>query len=199
MSNGNSTLGNAVTIYGASSPRINSVYLDAAREVGKLLAKKGIDLVCGGGRTGIMGAAIEGSVEAGGKAIGVLPAFMIEKGWQHPQLSHMEITADMHSRKELMARMARGVIAMPGGVGTLEELLEIITWHQLGLYNGNVVILNVNGYYDPLLEMLARSIEYHFMNPDHASLWHVASTPGEAVDYVLNTLVVEKPFTQKIV
>ncbi len=188
----------AVTVYGASSPRINKVYLDAAREVGSLLARAGVELVCGGGRTGVMGAAIEGAIEAGGVAVGVLPAFMVEKGWQHPQLTRMEITPDMHSRKELMARVARGVIAMPGGVGTLEELLEIITWHQLGLYNGNVVILNIDGYYDPLLLMLKRSIECHFMNPDHATLWHVAATPAEAVDIVLNTPVVNRQFTQKI-
>lgn len=189
----------AVTVYGASSPRIDSIYLDVARQVGSLLAREGIELVCGGGRTGIMGAAIEGCVAAGGTAVGVLPAFMVERGWQHSGLSRMETTPDMHSRKELMARMAYGVIAMPGGVGTLEELLEIITWHQLGLYNGNVVILNTEGYYDPLLQMLQRSIDCHFMNPDHASLWQVATTPEQAVDMVLNTPVVERPFSQKIV
>ena len=146
-------VGDAVTVYGASSPNIDRDYLDAAREVGKLLAENGVELVCGGGRTGIMGSAIEGAIESGGTATGVLPGFMVERGWQHLRLSRMEVTPDMHARKEMMARMARGVIAMPGGVGTLEELLEIITWHQLGLYNGHVVILNINGYYDPLLEM----------------------------------------------
>lgn len=188
----------AVTLYGASSPRIDRIYLEAARQVGSLLARAGVELVCGGGRTGVMGSAIEGAVEAGGIAVGVLPAFMVEKGWQHPQLTRMEITPDMHSRKELMAKLSRGVIAMPGGVGTLEELLEIITWHQLGLYNGNIVILNIAGYYDPLLLMLRRSIECHFMNPDHATLWNVATTPAEAIDIVLNTPVVERPFSQKI-
>lgn len=189
----------AVTLYGASSSRIDRKYLDAAHQVGSLLAKAGVGLVCGGGRTGVMGAAIEGATEAGGVAVGVLPDFMVERGWQHPRLTRMEITPDMHSRKELMARLSRGVIAMPGGVGTLEELLEIITWHQLGLYNGNVVILNIDGYYDPLLLMLERSIECHFMNPDHASLWHVATTPAEAVDIVLNMPVTDRPFTQKII
>ena len=198
MSTETKHVGDAVTVYGASSPNIDRDYLDAAREVGKLLAENGVELVCGGGRTGIMGSAIEGAIESGGTATGVLPGFMVELGWQHPRLSRMEVTPDMHARKEMMARMARGVIAMPGGVGTLEELLEIITWHQLGLYNGHVVILNINGYYDPLLEMLKRSIEYRFMNPDHASLWYVARTPREAVEYVLNTPLVEKPFTHKI-
>ena len=129
----------AVTIYGASSPKINPAYLEAADRVGRLLAHAGVPLVCGGGRTGIMAAAIDGAITAGGTAIGVLPEFMVERQWQHPGLTRMEVTPDMHARKELMAGMARAVIAMPGGVGTLEELLEIITWRQLGLYQGNVV------------------------------------------------------------
>ncbi|MBD5366127.1 MAG: TIGR00730 family Rossman fold protein [Bacteroides sp.] len=189
----------AVTIYGASSPKINPAYLEAADRVGRLLAHAGVPLVCGGGRTGIMAAAIDGAITAGGTAIGVLPEFMVERQWQHPGLTRMEVTPDMHARKELMAGMARAVIAMPGGVGTLEELLEIITWRQLGLYQGNVVILNVDGYFDPLLDMLDRSIQQHFMNPDHASLWLVADTPERAVSLALDTPVEHRPFTQKIV
>lgn len=189
----------AVTVYGASSPKIDTRYLDAARSAGELLARAGVTLVCGGGRTGIMAAAIEGAVGAGGTAVGVLPGFMVERAWQHPALTRMEVTPDMHARKELMARMSSAVIAMPGGVGTLEELLEIITWRQLGLYQGNVVILNINGYFDPLLAMLERSIEQHFMNPDHASLWMVADSPGQAVSLAVDTPVEQRPFTQKIV
>lgn len=188
-----------VTIYGASSPAIDRRYLDAGYCVGRLLGERGVDLICGGGRSGIMASAIDGALAAGGTATGVLPGFMVERGWQHPGLTRMEVTPDMHSRKELMAALAHGVIALPGGVGTLEELLEIITWHQLGLFQGNVVILNIDGYYDPLLSMLGKSIDEHFMNPDHASLWMVASTPEEAVSLVLDTPVTERPFTQKIV
>lgn len=188
-----------VTIYGASSPNIPACYLEAAHRVGLRLAEAGIDLICGGGRTGVMAAAIDGALEGGGNAVGVLPRFMVERSWQHPGLTHMEVTSDMHSRKELMARRSRGVIAMPGGVGTLEELLEIITWRQLGLYQGNIVILNTDGYYDPLLGMLGRTIEQHFMNPDHATLWMVAGTADEAVEKVLGTPVTERPFSQKIV
>lgn len=187
-----------VTIYGASSQLIPATYLEAAREVGRLLAGRGVEVICGGGRAGIMAAAIEGALEAGGSATGVLPRFMIEKGWQHSSLTHMEVTPDMHSRKELMASKSRGVIAMPGGVGTLEELLEIITWRQLGLYHGNIVILNIDGYYEPLLAMLQRTIDQHFMNPDHATLWHVATTPAEAVSAVLDMPVNDHPYTQKL-
>lgn len=187
-----------VTIYGASSPRIDTRYADDARRVGALLARRGVTLVCGGGRTGLMAAAIEGASEAGGETVGVLPTFMIERGWQHPGLSEIVDTPSMHARKELMAARSCAVIALPGGVGTLEELLEIITWRQLGLYQGNVVILNTLGYFDPLLEMLRRSISEHFMNPDHASLWSVAADPAEAVSLALDTPADHRPFTQKI-
>lgn len=187
-----------VTIYGASSPAIDPRYLDAARSVGIHLARRGVPLVCGGGRTGIMAAAIDGTLAAAGTAIGVLPQFMVDRNWQHPALTHMHITPDMHRRKELMATLSRGVIAMPGGVGTLEELLEIITWRQLGLYQGNIVILNTLGYYDPLLDMLRRSIDQHFMNPDHTTLWAIADTPAAAVTLTLDTPATPRPFTQKI-
>lgn len=186
-----------ITIYGASSPLIPQAYLDAAREAGAELARRGVNVICGGGRAGIMAAAIEGALDAGGTATGVLPEFMIRKGWQHPRLSRMEVTDGMHERKELMARLSRGVIAMPGGVGTLEELLEIITWRQLGLYKGNIVILNVDGYYDPLLAMLQRTIDQHFMNADHATLWQVATDPSEAVELVLQPPL-DCSYTQKL-
>lgn len=186
-----------VTIYGASSPAIAGKYLSAAYEVGRRLGERGIELICGGGRSGVMAAAIDGVLSAGGRATGVLPQFMIDRGWEHESLSRMEITPDMHSRKELMATLSSGVIAMAGGVGTLEELLEIITWRQLGLYHGNIVILNTDGYYDPLLEMLSRTIEQHFMNEDHATLWSVAETPAEAIELVTRQPE-EREYTQKL-
>lgn len=177
---------NGVTIYGASSPHIPDHYLKAAHRVGELLAINGVTLICGGGHTGVMGAAIDGTLLHQGQAIGVLPQFMVERGWQHPALTHMEVTPDMHTRKALMARLAtRGIIAMPGGVGTLEELMEIITWHKLGLYTGNIVILNINGYYDPLLTMLTRTIQQGFMKPDNRIVWHTAPTADDAVRHVL--------------
>lgn len=186
-----------ITIYGASSPLISPEYLSAARSLGELVADSHLPLISGGGRTGVMAAAIEGCVSHGGKAIGVLPQFMIDRNWQHGELSELHVTDGMHSRKELMAEMALGVVALPGGVGTLEELLEIITWRQLGLYGGNVVILNIGGYYDPLLQMLERTIEEHFMNEDHRTLWSVAKTAEEALR--LATMPSEKrEFSTKI-
>lgn len=157
-------------------------YVDAARQVGRLVAEAGMPLISGAGRDGLMGAACDGALERGGVTIGVIPRFMVENGWHHRGLTRLEETADMHARKERMAALAHGVIAMPGGCGTLEELLEIITWRQLGLYRGNIVILNTDGYYDPLLEMLSRAMEQGFMHKDNALIWTVAATPEQAVE-----------------
>lgn len=174
-----------VCVYCASSSRVDACYLDAARQLGSLCAARGVKIVCGAGRSGLMGALIDGSISNGGEAIGVIPRFMVDKGWHHKQLTRMEITDTMHSRKELMARMSCAVIAMPGGCGTIEELMEIITWRQLGLYDGNIVILNTAGYYDPLLKMLSQAVDQGFMKSNHSCLWSVATTPSQAVDMAL--------------
>lgn len=187
-----------ITIYGASSPDIDPRFAAAARELGALIAARGVTLVCGGGRTGLMAAAIEGATAAGGKTIGILPQFMIDRRWSHPDLAETVATPDMHTRKQRMASLSGSVIALPGGVGTLEELLEIITWRQLGLYQGNIVILNTLNYFDPLLRMLEQSVELHFMNPDHRTLWRVAADPAEAVGLALDVEPIQRPFTQKI-
>lgn len=186
-----------ITVYCASSPDVDRKFIDAARELGELAARAGVPVVCGAGRTGLMGALVDGAVGCGGEAIGVIPQFMVDKGWNHTALTRTIVTPDMHQRKHTMARMARGVIAMPGGCGTLEELLEIITWRQLGLYHGQVVILNTDGYYDPLITMLGRAVELRFMNPDHTGLWCVASTPAEALSLAMGPYK-ECGFTQKI-
>lgn len=170
----------AICVYGASSSRIDPKYIEAGRRVGELIARAGRTLVCGGGSTGMMAAAIDGAVAEGGRTVGIIPAFMEKKGWAHAQLSETIVTHDMHVRKETMLRLSTAAIALPGGVGTLEELLECATWIQLGLYGGRLVILNVDGYYDPLLEMLKRAADENFMRDDQ-TLYEVASTPEEAV------------------
>ena len=171
----------AIVVYGASSNRIRPEYKEAAYELGRELARCGATLVSGGGRAGIMAASIEGAVSEGGRTIGVLPEFMVARDWQHPQLSEMISTPDMHSRKRTMSELTCGAIACAGGCGTFEELMEIITWRQLGLYKGSVVILNTLNYYDPLLEMLERGIAEGFIGESNRSIWRVASTPAEAV------------------
>lgn len=186
-----------IVVYGASSENINPAYKEAAFQLGCEIARHGLGLICGGGKAGLMKAAIEGAISEGGHTIGVLPQFMVEQNWQHPGLDEMISTPDMHSRKKTMARLSSAAIACPGGCGTFEELLEIITWRQLNIYRGQVVILNTLGYYDTLLEMFQRSINQGFMRADHSRLWHVARTPAEAVEMALMP-VDTALFSQKI-
>lgn len=178
-----------ICVYCASSNRVDESYNSAARELGALLAREGITLVTGGGSIGLMRSVEDGTLTAGGKAIGVIPQFMVEQGWHHTGLTELRITPDMHTRKQTMAQLSDAVIAMPGGCGTMEELCEIITWKQLGLYLNPIVILNINGYYDALIEQLKHAIEEHFMGEIHGNIWSVATTPQEALEQIYNTPV----------
>ena len=171
-----------VCVYSASSTKIASIYFEIAEELGHLLARKGINLINGAGSSGLMGTISNAALQAGGTVTGVIPRFMVEQGWHHQGLTHLVETETMHERKQLMAEMSDGVIALPGGCGTLEELLEIITWKQLGIYLKPIVILNVNGYFDPLLDMLQKAIEDNFMREEHRAIWQVATTAEEAVE-----------------
>ena len=179
----------SVCVYSASSTKIADCYFRAARELGELLAHHGIRLVNGAGNLGLMRACADACLEAGGQVTGVIPRFMVEQGWQHPGLTELIETEDMHTRKQTMARLSDGVIALPGGCGTLEELLEIITWKQLGLYLNPIIILNINGFFDPLFQMLERAIEENFMRQQHGDIWKVAQTPEEAVELLQTTPV----------
>lgn len=184
------TRGN-VCVFCASSANIDSRYLQAARDLGALLAREGWRCVNGGGAVGLMGAVTDGALDAGGEVTGVIPKFMVDNGWCYDRLEDVIITADMHQRKHMMSDMADAVIALPGGVGTLEELLETLTWRQLGLVKVPIIILNTLGYYDALLDMLCHAIDEGFMKTSHAQLWQVAATPQEAIDLLTNTTMVE--------
>jgi uncharacterized protein (TIGR00730 family) len=136
---------------------------------------------------GLMSAVADAVLADGGKVTGVIPTFMVEQGWHHTGLTELIEVADMHQRKQTMARLSDAVIALPGGCGTFEELLEVITWKQLGLYLNPIVILNVDGYYNPLLDMLRQAVSENFMREQHTAIWCVASTPAEAIEMVLHT------------
>ena len=181
-----------ITVYSASSGQVPQTYIKAAHELGRLIALGGHTLVNGAGRTGLMGACADACLANGGKAVGVIPQFMIDQGWQHTGMTRLEVTPNMHRRKELMAEMSDACIALPGGVGTLEELLEIITWKQLGLYLNPIVVLNTEGFYNPLLKMLEHAAEEHFMRPAHLDIWKVASSPAEALDLLYSTPLWDK-------
>ena len=170
-----------VCVFCASSANIDERYLADARELGNLLAQGGWRCVNGGGAVGLMGAVTDGTLDAGGEVTGVIPKFMVDNGWCYDRLMDVVVTADMHQRKQMMSNMADAVIALPGGVGTLEELLETLTWRQLGLVKVPIIILNTLGYYDLLLAMLRHAIDEGFMKPSHGQLWQVAATPADAV------------------
>lgn len=175
---------NSVCVYSASSTKIAPAYFEAARELGALLGQKHIRLINGAGNMGLMAAVADAVLQAGGEVTGVIPRFMVEQGWHHTGLTRLIEVESMHERKKLMADQSDAVIALPGGCGTLEELLEIITWKQLGLYLNPIVILNIGGYFDPLLAMLRKAVEENFMRMQHGAIWHVAHTPQEAVELI---------------
>lgn len=170
-----------VTIYCASSPLVSPEFFEATTQLAALLAQNQISIVYGAGKQGLMGCMADNILLQGGKAIGVIPQFMIERDWCHQGLSELIATTDMHQRKETMAQLGKAAIALPGGCGTLEELLEIITWKQLGLYTHPIIILNTLGYYNPLIQMLNHAIDHKFMQEKHKQLWYVAETPQEVI------------------
>lgn len=186
-----------ICVYCASSTKIAPAYFEVAKQLGVLLAEAGMGIINGAGNIGLMGALSDAALAAGGKVTGVIPHFMVEQGWSHTGLTRLIEVEDMHTRKQTMAQLSDAVIALPGGCGTLEELLEIITWKQLGLYLHPIVILNIDHYFDPLLAMLQKAVDEHFMRPQHSAMWAVTDSPAEAVRLV-RTLPEWDPNLRKI-
>ena len=175
-----------VCIFAASSSRIDSEYGAVAASLGTLLAREGINVVFGGGGIGLMGKLADAVLENGGKITGVIPAFMKEEGWGHNGLSEMIITSDMSERKKRMFSMSDAVVALPGGIGTLEELTEAITLKQLSLFDGPIIILNTLGYYDSLLKFIDQMISDNFMRFEHKGIWEIVNTPEEVLTALNN-------------
>lgn len=175
---------NSVCVYSASSTKIDERYFEAARQLGCLLAQRHIRLVNGAGSIGLMRSVADAVLDNGGEVTGVIPRFMVEQNWHHTGLTRLVEVETMHERKQMMADLSDAVIALPGGCGTLEELLEIITWKQLGLYLNPIIVLNTNGFFDPLLAMLERAIDENFMRRRHGDIWNVARTPEEAIELI---------------
>lgn len=173
-----------ITVYCGSSSTLAPVFTLAATALGQEIARAGATLVTGAGRTGLMGAAADAALAAGGNVKGIIPQFMVDRDWHHKRLTELSVTPDMHTRKQLMAQ-SYACIALPGGIGTFEELCEIITWRQLGLFNGNIVIFNADNYYAPLLDMFSKAVATGFMRPDHMQLFAVAATAREAVELAM--------------
>jgi len=176
-----------ICIYCSSSTKIDECYFQDARRLGQLMAARGIAVVNGAGNMGLMQASTDGCLEAGGEAIGIIPTFMIKEGWCHQGMTQIIETPDMHIRQQRMAEESDAAIILPGGCGTFAEMMELITWKQLGLYLKPIVILNTNGYYDYMLQALQRAVDMNFMREQHTAIWCVARTPEEALQLVLET------------
>ena len=174
----------SVCVYCASSTKIPAIYFEVANKLGRLLGELQLNVVNGAGNIGLMRAVSDATLAAGGTVTGVIPHFMVEQNWYHKGLTQLIEVETMHERKQKMANLSDACIALPGGCGTLEELLEIITWKQLGLYVNPIVMLNVNHYYDPLLQLFEQAIQEQFMRPQHQRLWAVAETAKEAVQLI---------------
>ena len=170
-----------VCVYCASSSKCDPTYFDAAERLGQHLAANGIGIVYGGGEAGLMGRLADSALKAGGNVLGILPRFMEEVEWGHQNLTELRLVDDIHSRKRAMLEASDGVVALPGGCGTLEELFEAISWKRLGLYTNPIVIVNTNGFFDPCMELLERCISERFMTPAHRSIWSLVQSPEEAV------------------
>jgi uncharacterized protein (TIGR00730 family) len=174
-----------VCIFASSSSRINSEYADAATELGTLLARAGIDVVYGGGGIGLMGKLADAVIQNNGKITGVIPSFMKDEGWDHSDVENMIITSDMGERKKQMFELSDAIVALPGGVGTLEELTEAITLKQLGLFKGPVIILNTLDFYKSLIDFFDHMVSGHFLRFEHKGIWEIAGTPQEVMTFLM--------------
>ncbi|MCF8225273.1 MAG: TIGR00730 family Rossman fold protein [Bacteroidales bacterium] len=175
-----------ICVFAASSPGIDDIYLDDGRKMAGILLENKITMIYGAGSVGIMGAMADEILKNNGRLKGIIPEFMKNMGWAHPRLKNLEIVQTMHERKRLMMKEVDAIIAMPGGVGTLEELLEAITLKQLGQFLKPIIILNTNGFYDPLISHFQLMIDQNFMRPLHAKIWQVADHPSEIMDLIIN-------------
>jgi uncharacterized protein (TIGR00730 family) len=171
-----------VCVYAGSNPGSDPAYADAARSLAALMAERGIGLVYGGGKVGLMGVLADTILQAGGEAIGVMPQALIDREIGHPGLTELKVVHSMHERKALMADLADAFVAVPGGIGTLEELIEVYTWSQLGIHDKACGVLNVRGYYDGLAAFLDHAVQEGFLRPQHRTVLTVAEDPGHLLD-----------------
>jgi uncharacterized protein (TIGR00730 family) len=169
-------------VFCGSSPGIQTSYAQVADEMGRLLAERAIELVYGGGNVGLMGRIADACLSRGGRVIGVMPRALVEKEIAHQGLTELRVVESMHERKALMADLADAFVAMPGGYGTWEEFCEVLTWSQLGLQRKACALLNVSGYYDPLLDMADRALEQGFLRGEHRELLLADTDPGRLLD-----------------
>ena len=173
-----------ICVFAGSSPGRQSQYVEAAQQLGEELCARGYDLVYGGGRVGLMGTVADSVLGNGGQVIGVIPEALAEKEVAHRGLTDLRVVTSMHERKALMAELSTAFIALPGGLGTLEELFEVLTWVQLGIHTKPCGLVNVGGYFNGLLEFISHAVEERFLKPDHQSMILVDSDIKALLDAV---------------
>jgi uncharacterized protein (TIGR00730 family) len=169
----------SICVYCASSSACDPVYHDAARRLGGILATRGYAVIYGGGGVGSMGALADGVVSAGGTVTGVMPRFMLELEWAHRNLTELRVVEDMRIRKHTMLSESQGLVALPGGSGTFEELFEALTLKRLGLYTHPIVLVNTRRYFDPLIALLEHAVAERFMDRRHLAMWQVVAEPED--------------------
>lgn len=177
-------MGKNVCVYCGASERADEVYKNAAIELGRLIGKNNLGLVYGGGRLGLMGIVASAVLENGGKVIGFTTEHLDEREGAHPGLTELHIVDTMHTRKFKMSELGDAFVILPGGFGTLDELFEIITWRQLNFHQKPIIILNINGYWEPLVSLIKQVIEYKFARPEHREFITVVNTVDEVLDFV---------------
>jgi uncharacterized protein (TIGR00730 family) len=171
-----------ICVYAGSNPGSHPAYADGARALAKTLAEREIALVFGGSKLGLMGVLADTVLDAGGEAIGIMPQALIDREIGHPGLTELRIVGSMHERKALMAELSDAFVAVPGGIGTLEELIEVYTWSQLGIHQKACGVLNVDGYYDHLAAFLDHAVTQGFLRSQHRAVLSVADEPPELLD-----------------
>jgi uncharacterized protein (TIGR00730 family) len=175
-----------VCVFCGSNPGLRPAYVEAAKEMGRSLARRGIGMVYGGGRVGLMGAVADSALAAGGSVIGIIPESLLEKEVAHGRLTELRVVASMHERKAMMADLSDAFIAMPGGYGTFEEFCEVLTWSQLGIHQKPCGLLNVEGYYDKLLALFDHAVAEGFVHAVHRSLVVEATEPDVLLEILEN-------------
>ena len=173
-----------ICVYCASSAKIDEIYFEATERLAKILVNSKVQVIYGGGGHGLMGKLADTVLAQGGQIKGIMPQFMNEVQWAHKKVTDFEFTNTMHERKAKFLENIDALIALPGGPGTLEELLEAITLKRLGQFTKPIIILNTNGYYDPLIQMLERCVEEKFLRPIHAEMWTFVNQPEEVMSAI---------------
>ena len=175
-----------ICVFCGSNSGAAPVYAEAAHRLGLALVKRGIWLVYGGGRVGLMGEIADAVLEAGGEAIGVMPKALVEREISHPGLTRLHVVGSMHERKALMNDLSDGFVALPGGAGTLEEFFEVLTWAQLGIHRKPCGLLDVAGYWSHLLAHFDHMVDRGFMRPEHRALVQISEQPDALLDRLAN-------------